>query len=265
MDKMDKKQAAAPDRMGNQQDPGLIWGRHPVLESLKAHLPLQEIRLQDGVRGGVIAEIMRHAQKMGVPVKGATRTELDQQAPGANHQGVMATIPPYDYLATDELLQRARSAGQVPFLLMLDHLQDPYNFGSLLRTASLTGVTGAVIPKDRACGVTPGVYKGSAGALSHVPVARSVNLARELDYFKKEGLWIMGADMDGDAPFFEADLQLPMVLILGGEDKGLSRLLREKCDFLLRIPTGEAVSSLNVSVAGGIIMYEVFKQRRRQE
>jgi 23S rRNA (guanosine2251-2'-O)-methyltransferase len=206
---------------------------------------------------------MRFAQKHGIPVKAAPRSELDQMASGANHQGVIAYIPSYNYLDPDELLHRARSAGRVPFLLMLDHLQDPYNFGSLLRTASLTDVSGAVIPKDRACGVTPGVFKGSAGALSYVPVARSVNLARELDYFKKEGLWIVGADMDGDTSFYEADLQLPLVLVLGGEDKGLSRLLKEKCDFLLRIPTGETVSSLNVSVAGGIIMYEVFKQRRQ--
>ena len=244
-----------------QQPSGLIWGRHPVLESLNGSLPLQEIYLHDGAEGDIIKQIIQSARKRNIPVKRMQRFEFDQKAPGENHQGVIALLSSYTYADTDELLDRSRLAGQAPFLLMLDHLQDPYNFGSLLRTASLAGVSGAIIPRDRACGVTPAVFKGSAGALAHVPVAQSVNLAREIDYLKKKGLWVMGADMDGDLPFFEADLQLPMVLILGGEGKGLSRLLKEKCDFLLRIPIGDAVSSLNAAVAGGIIIYEVFRQR----
>jgi len=246
----------------NKHDSSLmIWGRHPVLEALKGFLPVQEIHLHDGARGSVIEQIVELAQSRGISIKQVPRIELEQKAPGENHQGIIAYLFPYQYLATEELLQRTRAEGHVPFLLMLDHLQDPYNFGSLLRTASLTGVSGAIIPRDRACGVTPAVFKGSAGALAHVPVAQAVNLAREVDLLKKEGLWIMGADMAGNSAFFEADLKLPMVLILGGEGKGLSRLLKEKCDFLLRIPTGKAVSSLNAAVAGGIIMYEVFRQR----
>jgi len=239
----------------------MIWGRHPVLESLKGFLPVQEIHLHDGAGGRVVEQILELAKCRGIPVKKVSRTELEQKAPGENHQGIIAYISLYRYLTPDELLRQARLEGRIPFLLMLDHLQDPYNFGSLLRTASVTGVSGAVIPRDRACGVTPAVFKGSAGALAHVPVARTVNLAREVDLFKKEGLWIMGADMEGDLSFFEADFQLPLALILGGEGKGLSRLLREKCDFLLRVPTGKAISSLNVAVAGGIIMYEVYRQR----
>ena len=238
-----------------------IWGRHPVLEALKGSFPLREIYIHDGAGGDAIGQIKQLAQNKGIPLKQAPRQELDRKAPGENHQGVMALLSAYEYLTPDELLAQARLTERAPFLLMPDHLQDPYNFGSLLRTASLTGVHGAVIPRDRACGVTPAVFKGSAGALAYVPVAQSVNLAREVEYFKKEGLWIIGADMDGDLPFFEADLQLPLVLILGGEGKGLSRLLKEKCDFLLRIPSGEAVSSFNAAVAGGIIMYEAFRQR----
>lgn len=238
----------------------LIWGRHPVLESLKGGLPIQKIDMFDGARGGVIEEIVKLSQKRNIPLKRVPLAELEQRVSGENHQGIIAYLSSYCYLTPEELLQQARSKG-LPFLLMLDHLQDPYNFGSLLRTASLTCASGAIIPRDRACGVTPAVFKGSAGALAHVPVARTVNLAREVDLFKEEGLWIMGADMEGDLPFFEADFRLPMVLILGSEGKGLSRLLKEKCDFLLRIPTDKTISSLNAAVAGGIIMYEVFRQR----
>lgn len=239
----------------------MVWGRHPVLESLKGFLPVKKIHVHEGAGGGVIGQIIGLAKGRGIPVKQVPRTELEQTVPGENHQGIIAYLSPYSYLTPEELLQRARLKDQSPFLLMLDHLQDPYNFGSLLRTASLTGASGAIVPRDRACGVTPAVFKGSAGALAHVPVAQTVNLAREVDFFKKEGFWIMGADMEGNLTFFEADFQLPMVLILGSEGKGLSRLLKEKCDFLLRIPTGKAISSLNAAVAGGIIMYEVFRQR----
>ncbi|NLX91792.1 MAG: 23S rRNA (guanosine(2251)-2'-O)-methyltransferase RlmB [Firmicutes bacterium] len=238
----------------------LIWGRHPVLESLKGGLPVQKIDIFAGARGWVVEEIVKLAQKGNIPVKRVPLEELEKRVSGENHQGIIAYLSPYCYLTTEELLQQARSKG-LPFLLMLDHLQDPFNFGSLLRTASLTNASGAIIPQDRACGVTPAVFKGSAGALAHVPVARTVNLAREVDFLKGEGLWVMGADMEGELPFFEADFRLPMVLILGSEGKGLSRLLKEKCDFLLRIPTAETISSLNVSVAGGIVMYEVFRQR----
>ena len=146
---------------------------------------------------------------------------------------------------------------------MLDHLQDPQNLGSLIRTAAAAGVQGIIIPRDRACGVTPAVFKSSAGALAHIAVARSVNLANEADYLKKEGIWLIGADMSGEQSFYEADFNLPFALVLGSEGKGLSRLIREKCDFLLHIPVQGAVSSLNVAVAGGVIIYEAFRQRTR--
>lgn len=246
---------------GGKKESGLIWGRHPVLESLKGFLPFNEIYLHEGTGGGIIEQIKGLAGEREIPVRQVPRAILEQKAPGEKHQGVIACLAPYPYLTPQELLQRARSGGRLPFLLMLDHLQDPYNFGSLLRTASLAGACGAIVPRDRACGVTPAVFKGSAGALAYVPVAQTVNLAREVDYFKKEGLWIMGADMEGDIPFFEADFLLPLVFVLGSEGRGLSRLLKDKCDFLLRIPTGQAISSLNVSVAGGIIMYEIFRRR----
>ncbi len=243
----------------------LIWGRHPVLEALQSGLPLVKICLQEGVRGAIVDDLGQKARQNGVPVERTSRAKIEEKAPGQKHQGVVAWMEPFTYLTVADLLQNARPKQGHPFLLLLDHLQDPHNFGSLLRTADAAGVDGVIIPRDRACGVTPAVFKSSAGAVAHVPLARSVNLAREVLYLKKEGFWLAGAEMSADLPFFEADFNLPLVLLLGSEGKGLSRLLREKCDFLVRIPLAGRVSSLNVAVAGGIIIYEVFGQRWRQK
>ena len=238
----------------------IIWGRRPVLEALKSGMPLLKIIIYEGAQGTVIHDIIRSANQRNILIERVKRSGMEEAA-GQKHQGVVAHTLPYAYLSVEEMLENTRKTQDNPFFLMLDHIQDPHNFGSLLRTAGAAGIDGVIIPRDRACGVTPAVFKGSAGSLAHVSVARAVNLAREMDFLKKEGLWLMGADMSGETPFFEADFTLPLVLLLGGEGKGLSRLLREKCDFLLRIPIRGAVSSLNVSVAGGIIIYEVFRRR----
>lgn len=239
----------------------LIWGRQPVLEALRAKLPLERLNLHEGARGTIVEEILKKAEEQGIPVQKVKRTQLDKEVVGQNHQGIVAYMPPYAYLSVEELLASVQQEKKLPFLLMLDHVQDPHNLGSLIRTAAAAGVDGLILPRDRACGVTPAVFKSSAGALAHLPVAQAVNLARETDFFKKEGIWLMGADMSGEQSFFEADFSLPLVLVLGSEGRGLSRLIREKCDFLLHIPVVGAISSLNVAVAGGIILYEVFRQR----
>lgn len=243
----------------------LIWGRQPVLEALKSGLSLVRINIHEGAKGSIINEILQKAGQSSVPVERIKRDKLEEKITGQNHQGVVAYTTPYAYLSVEELLQKTRQKQQTPFFLMLDHIQDPHNLGSLLRTACAVGIHGVIIPRDRACGVTPTVFKSSAGSLAYMPVARTVNLAREMDYLKEEGLWLMGADMSGELPFFEADFNLPLVLLLGSEGKGLSRLLREKCDYLLRIPMQGAVSSFNVAVAGGIIIYEVFRRRSLQK
>ncbi|NMB35014.1 MAG: 23S rRNA (guanosine(2251)-2'-O)-methyltransferase RlmB [Firmicutes bacterium] len=243
----------------------LIWGRHPILEALQSGLPLVKIFLQEGARGSIIDKLKRKARQNDVPVERISRAFIDSQAPGQRHQGVVARMEPFTYLTVADLLQNARAKQGHPFLLLLDHLQDPQNFGSLLRTADAAGLDGVIIPRDRACGVTPAVFKSSAGAAAHIPLARTVNLAREMDYLKKEGFWLAGADMSADLPYFDADFNLPLVLLLGSEGKGLSRLLRQKCDFLVHIPLAGRISSLNVAVAGSIIIYEAFAQRRKQK
>jgi len=239
----------------------LIWGRQPVLEALRAGLPLVKVEMHEAASGGIIKEILQKAGERGVFVDKTKVMKLEDDTLGQNHQGVIAFMEPYKYLTVQDLLEKTINNKKVPFFLMLDHIEDPQNFGSLIRTACAAGVDGIIIPRDRACGVTSAVFKSSAGSLAYVPVAQTVNLTREVEYLKKEGLWLAGADMSGEKPFFEADFTIPLVLVLGSEGKGLSRLIREKCDLLLRIPIVGAVSSLNVAVAGGIILYEVFHQR----
>ncbi len=242
-----------------------IGGRQPVLEALRgSQISLQKVYLQEGARGQVIEEIKQVADSQNIPLKAVGKEELEQKAEGQGHQGVVALVQPYRCLDMPRMLATIKPeehAGGYPFLLMLDHIQDPHNLGSLLRSAACFGVGGIIIPRDRACGVTPAVFKASAGALAHMPVAQAVNLTREAAQLKKQGYWIIGAEMESSTPFDQVDFNLPLVLVLGGEGQGLSRLLREKCDLLVNIPMGGPVSSLNVSVAGGIIMSRVFRQR----
>ncbi len=261
-----KKRSGAPPRGStapptDERGDGFIWGRQPVLEALRGNLPLKAIRLSKGARGVPVKEIIRQAEEKGLPVEIVSRESLEKNAPAVNHQGVIAIVGPYRYWTVEELLQKARHKKKPPFLLMLDHIQDPQNLGSLLRTAHACGADGVIIPRDRACAITPAVYKSSAGALAYIPVARTVNLVRESEHLKKEGLWVMAAHPGGETSLMEADFTVPLVLVLGSEGRGLSRLLKEKCDFLLCIPMEGSVSSLNVSVAGGIIMYRIFSTR----
>ncbi len=245
------------------EDYDLIWGRQPVREALSNSLPLHRVMLQEGSQGPVVAEIKQLAAQRGIPLELVPRMQLDGLAGGENHQGVAAAIAPYRYRDLDELLGTKSRSPLPSFLLILDHLQDPRNLGSLLRTAAAAGADGVLLPRDRACGITPVVYKTSAGALFDLPVARVVNIGQEIDRLKGRGFWIAGAHLTGAQPFYTAELPFPLALVLGGEGKGLSRLVREKCDILLHIPMAGRVSSLNVAVAGGIIMYEIYRRRAR--
>lgn len=244
-----------------QYDDDLIWGRQPVREAMAASLPLYRIMLQEGLTGSILAEIRRLAEQHGIALDLVPRTQLDALVPGANHQGIVAAAAPYSYRDMDELLQQTDAAPLPSMLLILDHLQDPHNLGASIRTAAATGINGVIIPRDRACGITPVVYKTSAGAIVNVPVAQVVNIAREIDRLKERGFWIAGAEMKGSSVFYETKLPFPLALVLGSEGSGLSRLVREKCDLLLRIPMVENVQSLNVAVAGGILIYEAYRRR----
>lgn len=240
----------------------IIFGRNAVREALRAGQPINKLVLARGITPRVRREMTALARRAGVPVTEAGRARLDALAPGAAHQGVVALAAGHAYVSAGDLLAGARADG-IPLILVLNEIQDPHNLGAILRTAEAAGCAGAVIPTRRAAGITPAVVKTSAGAVSHLPVARVVNIARTLRYFKDNGFWVVGADPEGEDLYWDADLKGPLVLVVGGEDAGLGRVVRAECDFLVRLPMFGRVSSLNASVAAALFIYEVLRQRRQ--
>lgn len=238
----------------------IIFGRNAVREALLAGQPINKLVLARGIAPRIRRDIIALARREGIPVSEADRARLDVLTSGAVHQGMVAFIAEHAYVSVEELLE---GADAVPLILVLNGIQDPHNLGAVLRTAEAAGCTGAVIPARRAVGITPAVVKASAGAVSYVPVARVANIARTLRYLKDRGLWVVGADPEGKEVYWDADMKGPMVLVIGGEDKGLGRVVRDECDFLVRLPMFGRVGSLNASVAAALLMYEVLRQRGR--
>jgi 23S rRNA (guanosine2251-2'-O)-methyltransferase len=244
----------------------LLYGRRPVYEVLRAgRRRIYGLTLAEGLResDAVISQIVSLARSIGTPLARASRRELDRVS--AHHQGVVLEVGPYPYVDLGEML--AYSAGQKapPLFLLLDLLQDPQNVGSLLRSAEAVGVHGVVIPRRRAVGVTPAVVSASAGAVEHLRVAQLTNLARTIDELKDHDVWVAGLDAGADAEIYDqADLRGPLALVVGSEGSGLRRLVREKCDYLIRLPMRGRVASLNAAVAGSVALYEVDRQRRKQ-
>jgi len=239
----------------------LIAGRHPVLEALRHGQPVR-IFLAEGLKGTVIKEINLLAQQRKVPVKRLTRTEFDQIAGNiSGHQGVAALVSPFCYCSLSSLINRAKSSVKQPFLIMLDHLEDPHNLGAVMRIADAAGVHGLIIPDKRAAGVTAAVRKVAAGAAERLPVSAIGNLNRASDLLKKEGFWLYGAEADGNTEYYSADYCRPLVLVIGSEGKGLSLLLRKNCDLILNIPMPGAAGSLNVAAATAILTYAALAQR----
>lgn len=242
-----------------------IIGIKPVLEALRAGRPVQRLLVFDQRRQDRdVQAILRFARECGAEVRLANRETLNREAPGMNHQGVVAFAAAKQYATLDEVLEAPQQKGEAPLLLVLDGVEDPRNLGAILRTADAAGVHGVVIPERRAAGLTETVAKAAAGAMEHVPVVKVVNIANTLDELKKSGIWVAGAEADGETVYWEADLVRPTALVLGGEDRGVRRLVREKCDYLLSLPLAGRISSLNVSVAAGILLYETLRQRSRK-
>ncbi|MFO7312003.1 MAG: 23S rRNA (guanosine(2251)-2'-O)-methyltransferase RlmB [Bacillota bacterium] len=241
---------------------GLIAGRNPVREALLAGRPVERLLVAEGAGGASLAEIVRLAAERGIAVQYADRRRLDRLAEGQVHQGVVAIAAPKAYVPLEEILARAQAQGEPPLLLLLDEVQDPHNLGSLLRSADGAGAHGVVIPKRRSAGLTMTVARTSAGAVEYVPVAQVPNLVQAIRTLKERGLWVVGADMAGEQDLWDADLTGPLAVVIGGEDKGLGRLVRESCDFLIRIPMRGRVNSLNAGVAGAVILFEIARQRR---
>jgi 23S rRNA (guanosine2251-2'-O)-methyltransferase len=237
-----------------------IEGRHPVLEAIKGGRKVTKLLVVEGARGSA-EDVLAAARAAKIPVTFLPRRELDAMAQGRVHQGVIALAEPRAYQDLDAILETAARSGEPPFVIALDGVEDPRNLGSIIRTAVAAGVHGVVIPERRAAALTPAATKAAAGTAELVAVSREVNLARALEKLKEKGLWTVGADAEATAAHTEVDLTSPVALVIGGEHQGLRRLVREKCDFLVRVPMARKVTSLNASVAAAILLYEVVRQR----
>lgn len=238
----------------------LIIGRNAVLEALRAGRAMDTLLVARGDRSGSIGRILAECREKGIVIKEVDVKKLDFLCGQGNHQGVAAYAAAHTYASVDELLKLAQERGEPPFLIICDELEDPHNLGAIIRTAEAAGAHGVIIPKRRAASLSYAVSKAAAGALEYLPVARVGNLAATLDELKKRGLWVYGADMEG-APFCETDYSGPAALVIGSEGHGLGRLVREKCDFIVSLPMKGKINSLNASVAAGILMYEIARQR----
>lgn len=239
----------------------LIAGRQPVLEALRADTPLEKIYVVYGTRGGIVQQIEQLARRRGVAVKQIDKHRFGQLCADTNAQGVIAIAAAQRYAEIEEIFASAAARKQKPFLLILDEIEDPHNLGALMRTAECAGAHGVIIPRHHSASLNETVAKTSAGASLHLPVAKVTNIANTLDELRQQGVWIIGADMEARQTYVEIDYSGAVGIVVGNEGKGIRRLVREKCDFLVRIPMQGKIGSLNASVAGGLMMYEVARNR----
>ena len=239
----------------------LILGRNAVIEALKSDRTIECLYVSKGELEGSIKVALGLAKDKGVVVKEADRRKLDTMCEGLNHQGIVAKVTPFKYCEVNDILEFAEKKEEKPFIVILDEIEDPHNLGSIIRTAELCGVHGIIIPKRRNVGVTSTVYKCSAGAIEHMKIAKVTNINATIDMLKEKGIWIYGADIDGRDYSYNTDFSGACALIIGSEGKGISNLTLKKCDLLVKIPMVGKINSLNASVAGGIMMYEVLKGR----
>ncbi|OIU72871.1 23S rRNA (guanosine(2251)-2'-O)-methyltransferase RlmB [Rossellomorea aquimaris] len=237
-----------------------IGGRNPVIEALKSGREINKIWIAEGSQKGSIQQVLGLAKEAGVMVQYVPKKKIEQMV-AENHQGVVASVAAYEYAEIDDIFDKAAKKEEDPFILILDELEDPHNLGSIMRTADAAGAHGIIIPKRRAVGLTSTVAKASTGAIEHIPVARVTNLSRAVDELKDRGVWVAGTDAKGKQDYRQLDCTLPIGLIIGSEGKGMSRILRDKCDFLVQLPMVGRVTSLNASVAASILMYEVYRNR----
>ena len=256
----DKKPQQAQQSVGEEVSGEMIAGKNPVLEALRAGREINKLWIAEGVKKTGVQELMDLAKEQGVLVQFVPKQKIDKLA--ENHQGIVASVAAYDYAQLDDLFNAANAKNEDPFFLILDELEDPHNLGSIMRTADAIGAHGIIIPKRRAVGLTAVVAKASTGAIEHVPVVRVTNLAQTVDELKERGVWIAGTDAKGSADYRKMDATLPLALIIGSEGKGMSRLLKDKCDFLYHLPMVGHVTSLNASVAAALLMYEVYRKRQ---
>lgn len=237
-----------------------IEGRNAVLEAFRSGKCVDKLFILDGCQDGPVRTIAREARKTDTIINYVSKERLDQLSETHAHQGVIAQVAAYDYSTVDEILAGAEEKGEAPFLIILDNVEDPHNLGAIIRTANLAGAHGVIIPKRRAVGLTSTVAKTSAGAINYTPVAKVTNIVRTIEELKEKGIWFVCADMGGET-MYDLDLTGPMGLVIGNEGEGVSRLVREACDFTASIPMKGDIDSLNASVAAGVLAYEIVRQR----
>lgn len=239
-----------------------IEGRNSVIELLESGRDVNKIFIQSGERHGSINKIIAMAKERKILIAEMSKEKMQQMSQTENYQGVIAIVPPFDYVDVEDILLEAKSRQEEPFVVLLDGIEDPHNLGSIIRTAETAGVHGIIIPKRRAASVNSTVNKVSAGAVEHMKIARVNNMVDTIKYLKEQGLWICGTDMDTKTYYYDQDLTGPIGIVIGSEGFGMSRLVKENCDFLVKIPMKGKITSLNASVSAGIVMYEAVKQRR---
>lgn len=238
----------------------IIEGRNAVLEAFRAGKTIDKLFVLDGCQDGPVKSILREAKKTDTIINFVDKERLDRLANSGHHQGVVAQAAAYEYAEVEDILNAAKEKGEVPFIFILDEIEDPHNLGAIIRTANLCGAHGVIIPKRRAVGLTATVAKTSAGAVNYTPVAKVTNIAKTIEELKKEGMWFVCADMDGQT-MYDLNLTGPIGLVIGNEGAGVSRLVKEKCDFTASIPMKGDIDSLNASVAAGVLAYEIVRQR----
>lgn len=237
-----------------------IEGRNAVIEAFRSGKTIDKLYMLDGCKDGPVMTIIREAKKTDTIIRYVDREILDRLSKTGHHQGVVANAAAYDYAEVEDILNAAREKGEPPFVFILDGIEDPHNLGAIIRTANLAGAHGVIIPKRRAVGLTATVAKTSAGALNYTPVAKVTNLSATIEELKKEGLWFVCADMGGET-MYNLNLTGPIGLVIGNEGEGVSRLVKEKCDYVASIPMKGNIDSLNASVAAGVLAYEIVRQR----
>lgn len=239
----------------------MIIGKNPVMEALRSGRSVNKVFVSEQLNRNAHGKLKDLAKTAETIVQQVPKNKLDQLADGGNHQGVIAYVAAYQYAALDDLYEKAKSRDESPFFIILDELEDPHNLGSILRTADATGVHGVIIPKRRSVGLTATVAKTAAGAIEHIPVVRVTNIANTIEELKQKNVWVVGTDADGTEDYRELDGGIPIALVIGNEGKGMSRLVKEKCDWNVSLPMKGQVSSLNASVACSLLLYEVYRKR----
>lgn len=239
-----------------------VEGRNAVLELLESGRDINKILVAKGEKHGSIYKILAMAKERKILVTEVEKNKLNQIAQTPNHQGVIAIVPPFNYCEVEDILELAKQKNEMPFILILDGIEDPHNLGSIIRTAETAGVHGIIIPKRRAASVNSTVSKVSAGAVEHMKIARVNNINETIRFLKEQGVWICGTDMDTDIIYTKQDYRMPLAIVIGSEGFGMNRLVKENCDFLVKIPMKGKITSLNASVSAGIIMYEIVRQRK---